>query len=181
MIKGTEIYRRELIELKKLLSEYRVLRIDQIYKYFWNKDAMIVKKMLKYLVRNGQAVVNVEDNIIIINSLIYEEKNPQLLAAFDVMMLFSEILGYHTKLEFPFQICFFADDIQYEIIYVEDGDEQHINAVLKETDSDDIRYLVIVEKLEQINKLRIPNVYRYCTVDKDGNVLSYVVEERAIE
>jgi len=93
------------------------------------------------------------------------------------MLMFIKKLTYQTRFEFPFQICFLTGEQQYQVIYVEPGDEQHINAVLKATDNEDVKYLVIVEDLEQVDKLTIENVYRYCVVHEDGKVDGYALEE----
>jgi len=177
MIKRVDIYRKEILEIKKLLTEYRVLKLRQIYKFFYEKDADIIKKIIKFLVRNGQAYVDMESSIIAISEEAYKnEKDDKLIAAFDVMLMFIKDLTYQTKYEFPFQICFLTGEQQYEIIFVEPGDENHINAVLKITESENVKYLVIVKSLEQTEKLDIENVYRYCIVTEDGKVEGYAFE-----
>ena len=67
MIKPIDVYRKEMLEIKKLLSEYRVLSLRHIYKFFYNKDADIIKKIIKYLVRNGQAYVDIENSLVGLN------------------------------------------------------------------------------------------------------------------
>ena len=178
MVRGVDVYRKEIIEMKKILEEYRVLDLRQLYKYFWNKESEIVKKIIKYLARNGQIYIEFENNLVAINKEAYEkEKDLELIVAFDVMLLFADKLTYHTKYEYPIQICFLVGDIQYEVIYAGVGDEKHINTAMKNAEEDNVRYLVVIEELEQIEKLAIKDVYRYCIVDKDGKVSSYTIEE----
>jgi len=177
MLKAIDVYRKEILELKKLLSEYRVLKLRHIYKYFYDKDGEIIKKIIKYLVRNGQAYVDVENSFIAINKDAYmNEMETKLLVSFDVMLLFREKLTYHTRYEFPYQICFLTGEQQYQIVYVDTYDEQHINAVFENIDEENVKYLVVVQELEQIKKINIKNVYRYCIVDEIGHVNTYVVE-----
>jgi len=178
MVRGVDVYRKEIIEMKKILEEYRVLDLRQLYKYFWNKESEIVKKIIKYLARNGQIYIEFENNLVAINKEAYEkEKDLELIVAFDVMLLFADKLTYHTKYEYPIQICFLVGDIQYEVIYAGVGDEKHINTAMKNAEEDNVRYLVVIEEIEQIEKLVIKDVYRYCIVDKDGKVSSYAIEE----
>jgi len=178
MVNAIEVYRKEMLEIKKLLSEYRVLRLRHIYKLFYNKDADIIKKIIKYLVRNGQAYVDMDSSLIAINKeACTKDVDKKTLDAFDVMLKFVKKLTYQTKYEFPYQICFLTGEQQYQVIYVQPGDEQHINAVLKATDNEEVKYLVIVENLKQVEKLTIENVYRYCIVHDDGNVDGYAMEE----
>ena len=178
MVKAIDVYRKEILAIKKLLSEYKVLKLRHIYKYFDNKDAEIIKKIIKYLVRNGQAYVDMENSYISITKDNYlKEKDKKVLAAFDVMLLFIKDLTYQTKYDFPFQICFLVGEQEYQVVYIEPGDETHISTVLKETINDDVKYLIVVENLEQIEKLAVENVYRYCTVDEIGKVNCYVIEE----
>lgn len=178
MVNAIEVYKKEILEIKKLLSEYRVLKLRHIYKLFYNKDADIIKKIIKYLVRNGQAYVDVNNSLIAISKeSCTKDVDNKTLAAFDVMLKFVKKITYQTKYEFPFQICFLTGEQQYQVIYVQSGDEQHINAVLKATNNEDVKYLIIVENLEQVEKLTIENVYRYCIVHEDGSVDGYAMEE----
>lgn len=100
MVNAIEVYRKEILEIKKLLSEYRVLRLRHIYKFFYNKDADIIKKIIKYLVRNEQAYVDINSSLIAINKeSCTKDVDNKTLAAFDVMLMFIKKLTYHTKYE----------------------------------------------------------------------------------
>ena len=165
-------------EIIRLMHDYRVLKLRHIYKYFSEKPAEQIKQIIKYLMRNGQVYVSKENSDIALSKEVYEnEKDLKTIAAFDVLLLFNKTVTYHTKYEYPTQICFLVNEKQYEIIYVAEGDEATIEAILHDKRDKDSNYLIIVENDEQMRSLDIENVYRFCMIDENGEVDCYVREE----
>ena len=59
--------KEELLELKQLLKEYRVLRTEQLYRWFSDKDRRVVGNMLSYLRRGGQLVSDPSGSLLALN------------------------------------------------------------------------------------------------------------------
>ena len=59
--------KEELLEIKQLLKEYRVLRTEQLYRWFSDKDRRVVGNMLSYLRRGGQLVSNLSGSLLALN------------------------------------------------------------------------------------------------------------------
>ena len=96
----------------------------------------------------------------------------EVIAAVWVLINFIERVDYYTSGDFPAQFCFFADGVEYEIIYAALGQEAIINKAVTTTDESPKR-LVIIEDMEQINKLKLPNIAAYCMVAGSGDVKFY--------
>ena len=59
--------KEELLEIKQLLKEYRVLRAEQLYAWFSEKDRRVVGNMLSYLRRGGQLVSDPSGSLLALN------------------------------------------------------------------------------------------------------------------
>ena len=59
--------KEELLEIKQLLKEYRVLRTEQLYRWFSDKDRRVVGNMLSYLRRGGQLVSDPSGSLLALN------------------------------------------------------------------------------------------------------------------
>lgn len=71
---------------------------------------------------------------------------------------------------------FFADGEVYEIVPISVGQEALIGQLLTAGPKDPPKYIVLVDKPEQIAELQIPNASGYCTVSDDGTVQYYQKE-----
>ena len=75
------------------------------------------------------------------------------------------------------KILFFAEATAFDIIYVPEAKEALINCAAMQLDEDSKR-IVIVETVEQIDKLDIPNTAAYCLVNlHTGEIQYYTTEE----
>ena len=70
------------------------------------------------------------------------------------------------------KILFFADASVFDIIYVSEGRETLVNCALMQSD-DESKRLVIIENVEQIDKLSIPNTAAYCLVNQNSGEIQY--------
>jgi hypothetical protein len=103
-----------------------------------------------------------------------------MLAALWVYADFSDRAEYHYAGEFPVKILFFADATAFDIIYVPKGKEALINCAAMRLDEDS-KKIVIVEAVEQIDKLDIPNTTAFCLVDLHSGEIQYYTTEKTEE
>ena|GEM_PF-5761675 len=170
--------RKELHELKRLLSEYGILEIGQIYAYFHYKSEDIIRGIMGYMTRNGLIAADLGARRAAVNGRqLKEEPDRKLIASFWAMLQYIETIQYHTRAQFPAQIYFFADGAEYEVIYVALGEENMINAIFAREPEGDTRYLVVVEEPRQLETLDIPRVEWFCTVGEDGAIRKYIQED----
>ena len=97
----------------------------------------------------------------------------------DVMWVFNDFLprtDYFTAGEYPASVCFFADGIDYEIIYVPIGQEYMISKSVTPCETPPKR-LIVIENTDQIPNINIPNVTAFCLTDLSGKTLYYKRKE----
>lgn len=170
--------KEDLAEIKRLLKDYRVLRAEQVYAYFPDKERRVVANMLSFLRRGGQLVSDPSGNYLALNKPeLKKGLDEKVIAAFWVLLRFGQQVEYHTRADYPAQLFFFSEGAEYEIVYVPYGNEVMTTAVFAHREPDDTHFLVIVESPEQIESLDIPQADWFCTVSPDGTVQRYIQEE----
>lgn len=163
--------KEELLEIKQLLKEYCVLRAQQLYAWFSEKDLRVVGNMLSYLRRSGQLVSDPSGSLLALNQPdLAKGLDKKRIAAFWVLAGFAGRVEYHACGEYPVQLFFFMAGEEYEIVYVPYGNEGMMNALFSQRERSGAHILVIVETPEQIETLEIPGVDWFCTVAADGTI-----------
>ena len=165
-----QIYEKDARSLLRDLSMYRSLTREQIQKLYPEK-ARILDNLLTYLVYHGRIWREGDRYYATEEDRDHPERS--LFASLQVMLDFAESADYHSISDFPTQIIFFANGEVYEIVYVEPGREALISHLLTDYREQGANYLVIVEKMEQIDKIKAPNIRAYCTVSENGEVKYY--------
>lgn len=170
--------KEELLEIKQLLKEYRVLRTEQLYRWFSDKDRRVVGNMLSYLRRSGQLVSDPSGSLLALNQPeLAKGLDEKRIAAFWVLAGFAGRVEYHACGEYPVQLFFFMAGEEYEIVYVPYGNEGMMGALFSQREQKGAHILVIVETPEQIETLEIPGADWFCTVASDGTIQRYLQEE----
>ena len=170
--------KEDLAKIKRLLKEYWVLRVDQLYACFPDKERRVVANMLSFLRRGGQLVSDPSGEFVALNRPeLKKGLDEKVIAAFWVLLRFGGQAEYHARAEYPAQIFFFMAGTEYEIVHVTYGNEAMLNAVFARRESDGTHFLVVVESPEQIESLEIPQADWFCTVEADGTVHRYIQEE----
>lgn len=169
---------KEMKELKRLLLDYRVLEARQILPYFYGKEERSIQNMISLLLRDGQLVVDQTHRYISLNKTeLVNGLEPELISSFWVLLYFAPHIRYHTKAQFPAQIYFWADGLEYEILYAKPGDEGLINSIYSRQTTNQCRQLVVVEQPKQIEMLNIPDAEWFCTVANNGKIHRYIQED----
>ena len=97
----------------------------------------------------------------------------------EVMWVFDDFfqrIDYFTAGDYPAIVCFFADGVDYEIIYVPVGQEYIISKSVTSCDNPPKR-LVTIENTDQIPKISIPNITAYCITEPRGKTNYYKRKE----
>lgn len=169
----SQIYGQEATSLLRDITMYHALTKAQLLALYPGKQSKI-ENLLTYLVKQGR---------ICFDGDYYcpppgpgEVFDTSLSSAVWVLIDFIEQVEYHSSGDFPAQIIFFADGQIYEIIHASSGKEALFNHILSDTSEEPSKYLVIVDRAEQIEGLHIPNAAAYCTVAADGTVQYYQKE-----
>lgn len=165
-------YRMEASSLLRDISMYRCLTKGQVYGLYPGKYA-IIKNLLSYfekqgrIVREGIYYCDTKESL--------KELDRDLLAAVWVLVDFMDRVEYHAVANYPAKIVFCADGEIYEIIHAGIGKEALISYIVSEqkNSEDTTKFLVLVDRPEQIDELQTDNAAGYCTVSPDGKVQYY--------
>ena len=105
-----------------------------------------------------------------------ENRREGIVEAMWVFDDFFQRIDYFTAGEYPAIVCFFADGVDYEIIYVPVGQEYIISKSVTSCDNPPKR-LVTIENTDQIPKISIPNITAYCITEPSGKTNYYKRKE----
>ena len=170
-----QIYGQEAAGILRDVSMYRVLAREQLLRLYPGKRDK-VEKLLTHLVRQGRIFHDKAADLYCASEDSAESIDRGLLAAVWVLVDFINQVEYHSACDFPGKIMFFADGEVYEIVPISVGQEALVGQLLTAGPKDPPKYIVLVDKPEQIAELQIPNASGYCTVSDDGTVRYYQKE-----
>ena len=105
-----------------------------------------------------------------------ENRREGIVEAMWVFDDFFQRIDYFTAGDYPAIVCFFADGVDYEIIYVPVGQEYIISKSVTSCDNPPKR-LVTIENTDQIPKINIPNITAYCITEPSGKTNYYKRKE----
>lgn len=168
-----QLYGQEATSILRDISMYRALTKEQILGLYPGKKDK-VENLLSYLVKQGR-ICSV-NQYYCPNLGSSKNVDADMQAALWVLIDFIDRVEYHSSGDFPTKIIFFADGEIYEIIHASTGKEVLFNYILSDSCEEPSKYLILVDKPEQIEELQIPNVAGYCTVSPDGTVQYYQKE-----
>ena len=77
------------------------------------------------------------------------------------------------KEEYPVRIIFVGDGEIYDILYVSQEEISLVNNLFARKRIEGCGHIVVVENLEDIPQIQIPDVVGFCTVDEDGKIEYY--------
>lgn len=168
-----QLYSQEAASLLRDVTMYRVLREEQVLALYPEKQK-VIENLLSYLVK--QRRIYYGDGYYLAQPDDEQNIDHGLLAALWVLIDFIDRVEYHSIGDYPAKIIFFADGEVYEIIHVAAGKEALINHILSDVGEEPSKYLILVDRVEQITGLDVPNAVGYCTVSAVGGVQYYQKE-----
>lgn len=178
MITREQIYGKEATGVLRFITTYHCVHRNHILRIYPDKETQI-NNLLKYLLRQGRIYTSPETaDIFFDNAECQIDK--EMLTALWVYADFADKAEHNCIGEFPVKILFFADATAFDIIYVPKGRETLINCASEQLD-DESKRLVIVETVEQIDLLDIPNTAAYCLVNLHSGEIQYFTMEDSEE
>lgn len=162
-----QIYGQEANSLLRDITTYRVLKEEQLLRLYPGKRGQ-VKNLLAYLTKQGR-IFHVDDLYCAAPECAVGIDRG-MLSALWVLVDFIDRVEYHGPGEFPAKILFFADGVVYEIVHAEEGSEALLAHLMGQEREETPHYIVLVDDMNQIAELNLPNVNGYCTVSLSGEV-----------
>lgn len=175
-MKTREEHRREAIEILRVLTQYRSLKKEQILRLFPNEPDKI-KKVIALLLKQGRIFYIPQQGILSVDENEGMHPNDATILSFWVMLDFWGSVEYHYAGDFPIQLGFLAHGELYEVIYAPLGQETLITqAVSALAEVNVSKRLVLVDEINQIEKLPLKGAVGYVTVSPYGTVQYYRLE-----
>lgn len=167
------LYANEAKEIIRVITLYKTLVSEQVYRLFPGKENSI-KKLLSILIRQGRIFYDTTANRLSANQECNAAPDMGMIAAFWVLLDFIDRAEYHTASDFPVKISFFCEEELYEIIYIPLGQELLLTHAL--CGKEDARRIILVESPEQIETIHMPGIVGFCSVDQSGATHYYKLE-----
>ncbi len=171
MVTRRDLYGGEAMELLRVVSTYRCLLGVQLYRLFPGRES-VIQKLLIHLERQKRISFDSAGNLYALDG---EYPDTGMVAAFWVLLDFIDRVEYHTAGEFPVKISFFADGEDYEIIHVPAESEILIAHALSCRRGPPARRLIVIDRLEQINRFKAASIAAFCMAAPDGAVQYYKI------
>lgn len=139
------------------LSKYYCLKWPQLVQMLYYKDEEVANRILNGL-KKRQLIL--EDDMGYIKLDPRSTPDRKTIDAFWVLLKFIKKINprEHYKAEYPSEIFFLKDNIQYEIVVLNKGEEHLINMlkgynrISSEDEEDEMRYIIVVQDEEQIEE-----------------------------
>jgi len=162
----------------EFVDAYGTLRCSHLEKFFPESQ-----KAVNYLIKHKRLYESPDKIYISADEEMRPEKS--MMAALSMLGDIAEKVKTHTRAEAPTQISFFTHSGDYyEIVYVGYGLEAMVSAAFgvqlaaRKRNAgpyyaDTTKRMVIVEDINQMEQLQIPNIARFALVKPDGSLTYY--------
>jgi hypothetical protein len=171
-----QIYRKEAATLLRDLTTYHFMYREQLLRLYPGKESKI-ENLLSYFLRQGR--IFYEKNTDLYHDGTEAKPDMSMLAAIWVLTDFIEKVEYHSAVDFPAALIFVADGELYEVLHIPVDKEAVTEHAIAQQGCDAEKRIVIVEDPKQVERLYIPNVTAYCTVDMQTGAIQYYRQEES--
>lgn len=169
-----QLYSREAAEILRDITTYHCIRHEQLLRLYPAKKREVIDNLLTHLVQQGR--IHYDPDRDWYHDGTEANTDAEMIAALWVLIDFIERVEYHSPLEFPTKLLFFAGAEAYEVAYIPMEKETLMEHALEQRNENAGKRLVIVEETAQISRLQIADVAAYCTVSDTGEVQYYKQE-----
>lgn len=159
-------------ELIRIVTTYQNLSVEQLLRYFPHMGEDTFSRLADRLSKEGRIYYDKAARRLLAARDIPE--NPELSAAFWVLLDFIDQTSYHTVGELPAAITMFYENEVYDICYAAPGKEVLMNQLFSAESADTrTKKLVIIEDIKQMKSFSSLQITAFCKVDADGNTQYY--------
>ena len=160
------------------LSEYKVLKLEQIDRILSYKPETVRRSIIKYLVKNDRAFI--VNDLISVTEAWEEGYDKARIEAFWIYIDYMEDVTYNSTAEFPAKLTFTTLTDEYVVFVAEHGQEALLKSYFRKLADDGIKYIVSIRDEEQIKMLDCPCIAGYCMVAKHGGITYYKPNRRSV-
>ena len=161
----------EANELIKLISTYKVLKLEQVLRSIRNTEKSVKKSIVNLLHKQNRLYIF--DDICSVTEQWTKDFDKGLIKAFWILLDFWDDIIFNDTASFPAKIDFITPDDNFDIIVAEKGHEKMLNVFYERVRDATLKHLVAVEDEEQMTKLTFEGIAAFCIVGNDGRVSYY--------
>ena len=169
--------------VRDLLCRYNVMS-QVLVEAFFPGEEKAVRRAVKSLEKSRQIYRNPYTGFLASNEFSYGLKDNGTMCCLWVLAdvikrktVEAHFLAEHE--DFPVRILFISSQELYDILYVGPEEVQLVNGLYAESRRPGENHLVVLEKEELIDKIRIPNVTGYCVV-REGEAIAYYRRKQGV-
>lgn len=161
----------DIKQIREIISVYKVLKLEQIYRVMKDKEIRIKKMIVSLLQRNEMMFVF--DDICSSTNNWTKDIDRGIITAFWILLDFWDDVIFNDMASFPAKIEFMTQEDTFDIIVAEKGQENLINSFYIKRSDPTVRYLVVVDDTRQMKKIKFDGIAAFCAVDQNGCVKYY--------
>ena len=154
---------RKAGELLRTLGEYKTLQMPQALRLFSEPVISYLRKQRRIYISPGGLIAASED----------AAPDPGAQKAVWLLLDFIDRVDYHAVGAFPVTLYFFLGEELYEVIYVPPGQETLICHALSVQVDPAGKRIIIIESINQIEKISFSGISGFCTVSDAGGIQYY--------
>ena len=150
----------------KWLSQYGTLTKTQVIRLLRDKQPKTAEKIIKNLKR--QLLVTDSPDGYFLSPDPLSKPNMRVINAVWVLLRFINGIesAEHYPADYPAQIFFLKNNIGYEIVVINDGEQQLTRLLQPE---DDLKFIIVLPRIEMVQECKLPKApCLFATVDDNG-------------
>lgn len=170
-LRGREELQDDKIKMRKIISEYKALKLEQFKMVLKNREPRLVNAIITMMVSDNTLYLH--GDFCCTKDDLNHYYDADRIKAFWLVLDSLDDIRYHQLIEYPGRIRFMTDKDTYDVVVAHKGDEKVINMYYKNFSDESIKYIIIVDNVEQISDYNFENIFAYCTVSEEGKVTYY--------
>ena len=161
----------EAKDLVEILSTYKVLKLEQLYRTIRNKEEHVKMSIIRILQHEDRLFIHDDLASACENWTKYYDKG--MITAFWILLDFWDEVLYNTSASFPAKIDFITESEAFDVVIAEKGQEKMLNVFYGKERDKAMKHLVAVENERQMGLLNFEGIGAFCIVEADGTVSYY--------
>ena len=175
MLRGREELQSDKIKMREIISEYKVLKLEQFKMILKDREPRLINAIITMMISDN--TLYIKDDFCCTKDDLKHYYDADRIKAFWLLLDSWDDIRFHKVIEYPGRIRFMTNKDIYDIVVAHKGEEDVINTYYKNFSDGSIKYIIIVEDVEQMSGYNFENIFAYCIVSEEGKVTYYRNEE----
>lgn len=174
-LRGRDELQSDKKRMRQIISEYKVLKLEQFKKVLKNLDSGRINSIIKFMIRDNTLYIH--DDICSAKEDWKHSYDPDLVKAFWILVDFWDSIRFNSIADYPAKLKFITDNDTYDVIVAHKGKEKIINMFYNNFSDGNVKHIIVVDSKECMVDFDFGNIFAYCIVSDDGEISYYRNEE----